>query len=136
MFWFLHTICRLLFFKRFNFHKILLFLTLYPTLYAFKRSMSIGLYRLSLKTTAYQRLKFAPCGPGSRADLSLKPAARARFSDSVYYARNPINSLKTPPLQPSHSKGFRGRQKISCIFGDKKHEKTTKNAKKRPTLTI
>jgi len=34
----------------------------------------------------------------SRPPGRPQPATRARFSDSVYYARNPINSLKTPPL--------------------------------------
>jgi len=75
-------------------------------------------------------------GPGPPDLDAPQPAPRARFSDSVYYARNPINPLKPPPLQPSHSKGFRGRQKISCVFRDKKHAKTTKKDKKRPTLTI
>jgi len=36
--------------------------------------------------------------PGPARMDAPQPATRACFSDSVYYARNPINSLKTPPL--------------------------------------
>ena len=69
-------------------------------------------FNFNRKSMTYDRAAPVDQTPPARIE-ARQPAPRARFSDRVYYQINLINSLKTPALQPSHSKGFRGAKKIS-----------------------